>query len=329
MAEKVGFMGGVLTLILVWATGQWERGISWPRRWAATTNRGLRTMNLKLVIIRGPRWKRVLSWPVVLFPYSAFFPSQGSSYNYIELPEKRGPPSTNTKYAYRDGYQAPGMRMEDIAAGGDHVKLLLLPRPFSPEFRENWEVYRTEYWERENERRADLRQIVKQRQRELARQSGGWRWWSGWWRLSRRTRNGDVEKMQRASLSQAKHRHHRQDSTKSRRSSLMNESRPHSRSSSRTSSVMPELDEQPERVHRRHKSSMSGGKPGTSSLRSGLRPRTSDVAEEVASKRESVVSNASMSSDSERSTTSANTARHEDSSSNTRTRRADGSSGET
>jgi len=32
-AEKVCFMGGIITAILVWATGIWERGIRWPRRW--------------------------------------------------------------------------------------------------------------------------------------------------------------------------------------------------------------------------------------------------------------------------------------------------------
>jgi len=40
---------------------------------------------------------------------------------------------------------------EDLAPGGDYVKLLLLPKPFSPNFRENWDIYRTEYWEKENE----------------------------------------------------------------------------------------------------------------------------------------------------------------------------------
>lgn len=309
MGEKVGFMGGVLTLLLVWATGQWERGISWPRRWAATTNRGLRTMNLKIVIMRGPRWKRVLTLPTLLFPYSAFFPWQGSSYHYVELTEKRSLPGTNAKFAYRDGYQAPGMRMEDIAAGGDQVKLLLLPRPFSPEFRENWELYRAEYWERENERRAELRKVVTQRQRDLARQFGGWRWWTGWWRVSRKTRNGDVEKMQRASLSHAKREHKRHDSINRRRGSVLSDSRPHSRSSSRASTVGPDFDGPSERVHRRHKSSVSGGNK-VAPLRSGLRPRTSDVTEETVDKRASMVSYAS--SDSERSTTSANTAKHED-----------------
>ncbi|KAK9472168.1 Spo7-like protein-domain-containing protein [Dipodascopsis tothii] len=38
--------------------------------------------------------------------------------------------------------------------GGEIVKLVMIPKAFSPEFREGWEIYRQEYWEQENERRA-------------------------------------------------------------------------------------------------------------------------------------------------------------------------------
>jgi hypothetical protein len=37
VTEKVCFMGGIVTGILIWGTGQWERGIRWPRRWVYTT----------------------------------------------------------------------------------------------------------------------------------------------------------------------------------------------------------------------------------------------------------------------------------------------------
>lgn len=42
----------------------------------------------------------------------------------------------------------------DKPPGGDLVKLVMIPKAFSPEIREGWEVYRQEYWEQENERRA-------------------------------------------------------------------------------------------------------------------------------------------------------------------------------
>jgi hypothetical protein len=70
-----------------------------------------------------------------------------------------------------------GGHEEDLAPGGDYVKLLLLAKPFSATFRENWELYRTEYWEKENERRALLRRKVKERDQQLVRQQYGWTWW--------------------------------------------------------------------------------------------------------------------------------------------------------
>src|SRR5699024_9206783 len=49
-------------------------------------------------------------------------------------------------------------------------------------FRENWEIYRAEYWERENERRALLRHKLEVRAREYARQRWGALWWLPWHR---------------------------------------------------------------------------------------------------------------------------------------------------
>ena len=181
MMEKVFLMGGVLTGILVWGTGQWDRGMRWPRRWLYVANRGLRGMNTKIVIVKGSWWKEWLGHLSFLFPYSSFFPSPGSEWHYVEH-ERSG----RAKHHHNDEESAPGafgVIEEDLAPGGDHVKLLLLPKSFSPEFRENWDEYRSEYWERENERRTLLRAKVQQRRRALAKQQGGWRWWTGLWRV--------------------------------------------------------------------------------------------------------------------------------------------------
>ncbi|KAI5783180.1 Spo7-like protein-domain-containing protein [Peziza echinospora] len=50
---------------------------------------------------------------------------------------------------------------ESYQPSGSHVKLVILPKGFSPDFRAGWEVYRTEYWEKENERRAMLREKAR------------------------------------------------------------------------------------------------------------------------------------------------------------------------
>ena len=174
VAYKVALMGGIVTGLLVWGTGQWERGVRWPRRWIGVSNRGLRTINVKVVVLKGPWWKEMLGHFAFLFPYSSFFPPQGSNYHYVDhISEKHG-----LRSAVGDDIEA-GVD-EDLSPGGDYIKLLMLPKPFSPDFRENWELYRTEYWEKENERRANLRQLLQKREKQLAREEGGRFWWLGW-----------------------------------------------------------------------------------------------------------------------------------------------------
>ncbi|KAI9790649.1 MAG: hypothetical protein M1833_001902 [Piccolia ochrophora] len=246
-AEKVGLMGGIVTGILVWGTGQWERGIRWPRRWVGVANRGLRGINAKLVILKGPWWRELLSLLAFLFPYTSFFPTTGSSYHYVDdlaetgrITKRDGQGRQNHRHGIEDEYLVP--IEEDLSPGGDYIKLLLLPKPFSPDFRENWELYRTEYWDKENERRAVLRQKLRQRQKQLARQERGWLWWTslrGW-------RSPDVERsVQTQYRSQGerdgKHRHKDRPGSGS-----------HSRTSSRSSTPTAGLDEKPstERLRR-------------------------------------------------------------------------------
>jgi hypothetical protein len=221
MGEKVALMGGVVTGMLIWGTGQWERGVRWPRRWVGIANRGLRTMNAKIVIVKGPWWKEMVRHLSFLFPYSSFFPGQGSSYHYVEsVGEKSGSGGPRSGLEEVDDLSYE----EDLSPGGDYIKLLLLPKPFSPDFRENWELYRLEYWERENERRANLRQSLRKRDRELARQQCGWLWWTGWWERKKILAKGDIEKS---------HHRHQLEKEGKRYSSVQGDS--HSRNTSRSS----------------------------------------------------------------------------------------------
>ncbi|KAL1971921.1 hypothetical protein VTN31DRAFT_2009 [Thermomyces dupontii] len=175
MGEKVALLGGIVTAILVWGTGQWERGMRWPRRWFTVANRGLRGMNTKIVIIRGPWWRELLSYLSFLFPIPAFFGST-SNYQYVEVhPSERR--AHRPYHVVDDNDYESGVIEEDLSPGGDHIRLLLLPKAFSPEFRESWDEYRAEFWEKENERRAQLRRKIREREKQLARQEGGWLWW--------------------------------------------------------------------------------------------------------------------------------------------------------
>lgn len=192
-SEKVCFLGGIMTGVLVWATGIWERGVRWPRRWLTVSNRGLRGFNCKVVLMKRPWWKEALG-TIGWFLTYGLFSNATSSYRYVE--------PAILKEVDRElglsGYGHPtlpvvnvsshdmekGGHEEDVSPGGDYVKLLLLAKPFSPTFRENWELYRSEYWEKENERRALLRAKLKERDRKLRKQTGGWFWWLPWRRTA-------------------------------------------------------------------------------------------------------------------------------------------------
>lgn len=186
-AQKVCFMGGVITAILVWAVGIWERGIRWPRRWFAISNRGLRSFNCKLVKIRRPWYAEALSTIGFFLTYGLFSHTASSSYRHVEPSllrevekELQISNDNHPTLVLPHDDEEQGGHEEDLAPGGDYVKLLLLAKPFSPTFRENWELYRTEYWERENERRALLRKKVKEHDHRLAKQQYGWFWWVPW-----------------------------------------------------------------------------------------------------------------------------------------------------
>ncbi|CAK7568525.1 MAG: Nem1-Spo7 phosphatase regulatory subunit [Sporothrix epigloea] len=205
--EKVCFMGGVITAVLVWATGIWDRGVRWPRRWFSVSNRGLRHINCKLVLLKRPWWAECLATLGWFLTYGLLSNTGGvSSYRYIDpallrevdrelnikrsswryqptapssvgVDEEKGNVRRNsTNQPHRAGSKDVRQE-EDLAPGGDHVKLLLLAKPFSPSFRESWELYRQEYWDKENKRRARVRQKVDEQDRAVRKAIGGWLWW--------------------------------------------------------------------------------------------------------------------------------------------------------
>ena len=208
--ETLSFMGGIIAGILVYATGQWERGIRWPRKWYGHANKGLRGFSCKLVVIKEPRWKEMVSMLSFVFSYGFLGKGSGSSYRFVDhglLVESEKATRIGAHHAlsniHEDG-DTEGYE-EDLAPGGDHIKLLLLPKPFSPNFRENWEFYRTEYWEKENERRAVLRKKIRERDRKIAKEQGGWLWWTGYRGRWKRGGTPDVEKSQHGSQKSGAH----------------------------------------------------------------------------------------------------------------------------
>ncbi|RMZ79540.1 hypothetical protein DV737_g3347, partial [Chaetothyriales sp. CBS 132003] len=191
--QKVALMGGAVAALLIWATGQWERGVRWPRKWLATTNRGLREFNLRVVVVKRRWYRELLGHLAFLLPLALLWSDDTGGFEDWHLVEN----------------EATGTVVEDdLAVGGDHLILLLLPKAFGPGFREAWEEYRAAYWERENGRRAALRRQLQALHRKRARDAGGWKWWTGLWRLlaHRRSqrRGADLEKQPHSANKKAK-----------------------------------------------------------------------------------------------------------------------------
>ncbi|KAJ5455448.1 hypothetical protein N7475_010569 [Penicillium sp. IBT 31633x] len=275
MAEKVALLGGVVTALLVWGTGQWERGIRWPRRWLAVSNRGLRVMNTKIIVIRGPFWQELLSYVSFLFPFSApFLPSPNGNYHFVESDRRAGGGRQHHPQYHNGPGSESGLVEEDLSPGGDYIRLLLLPKSFSPEFRENWDDYRTDFWEKENERRAQLRRKLREREQHLVKVEGGWLGRLGLgWRASQRRRLV-AGTLHRPIDSEIKHRighghhtsiskvHHEPRGPSSRRNTR---SESHSRTSSRSTTPVDAGLEDRDHPQRKRKGS---------TLRRGLSPLT-------------------------------------------------------
>lgn len=243
---RLGFIAGIVAALLIKATGQWETGVRWPRKWLSVTNRGLRGFNLRVVVVRRGMWKETISYIRALAPFGGIADGSGD-WHLVETPP--------TPSEVEQGRTQGTIVEEDLSASGDHLLLLLLPKNFSSEFRENWETYRSEYWDRENERRAGLRRKVVVHHRNKAKEVGGWKWWTGAWRViphaPHRKKSGDLEKHPHG------HQHHRSESKghsrnstlnekdllkASRRRSLMRDSSTHSHQSSRSSTPHYMLD---------------------------------------------------------------------------------------
>ncbi|KAI7559952.1 hypothetical protein KC346_g22685, partial [Hortaea werneckii] len=192
---------------------------------------------MKVVAVRGSFLTEIKGWLGMLDPMG-LFREQKVNFQIVPKDIEAG------KEHWNHHASKHGLVEEDLAPSGDVLKLLLLPKPFSPDFREGWENYRMEYWDKENARRTELRKVVKARQKEVARREGGWIWWTGWrgWRnvrvfSSKSRRQLDLEKLalkEKPSVDRLKE--------KQRRREDQLRSGSHSRSSSRSTTPTPEPD---------------------------------------------------------------------------------------
>ncbi|KAF3917322.1 hypothetical protein ABW21_db0200040 [Orbilia brochopaga] len=199
--QKLCLIGGVVTGLLFWMSGLYAKTMIWPRRLVGNVNKGLRMFNVKLVVVNRSFSQRLRDWGEIIakrhplgWVYSvglkrvppprhihqhvrgrghsnASVRSMGSkSINLLP-----GTPGTPPPRSAADALLAqrvatntrPPIPLPDVfdpndyLDSGERVKLVILAKHFSADFREGWEIYRSEYWEKENERRALEVQAIK------------------------------------------------------------------------------------------------------------------------------------------------------------------------
>ncbi|SCU78848.1 LAME_0A06084g1_1 [Lachancea meyersii CBS 8951] len=134
----------LVTVVLFHLSGEYRRTIVIPRKFFASTNKGIRQFNVKLVKVRSSladlsidlvRWLCRTAASVNLAMARKFLPAR--------MAEKSG----TIRF-----WDAVALRSQP-RIGAIDVKLVLNPRAFSAEVREGWEIYRDEFWAREGARR--------------------------------------------------------------------------------------------------------------------------------------------------------------------------------
>ncbi|KAF8434680.1 Sporulation/nuclear morphology, partial [Terfezia claveryi] len=150
LLQKLALGAGVMTLAIFWLSGLHKKTLVFPRKFVGNTNKGLRQFNIKLVSVPLTLCERIVGW-LVIFPVV--------KYIWPRLSQARMPtPPLDTAASTPSTLTSDE---EPLQPSGSHVKLVILPKGFSPDFREGWEIYRTDYWEKENERRAHLRKQIQ------------------------------------------------------------------------------------------------------------------------------------------------------------------------
>lgn len=177
--EKLGLGGGVVTGVLYYATGLYHTTIVESRRFVAITNRGLRVLNVKLVKVplSYREWIRWWwGWYAIKVPQAQ--PSQVCRTRRSSTNTRRPAPPVLT-HTHSPSLSSTALKrplvsdeddddveeVEEYLPGGLHLKLVILPKGFSPDFREGWEIYRADYWEKENEIRQRRRRELRKRSR--------------------------------------------------------------------------------------------------------------------------------------------------------------------
>lgn len=157
----------VVTLLLYHLSGEYQKTIVLPKKFLSSTNKGLRQLNVRLVKIKTTY---VDSSADLIREFGLFLCSMALKFCHTAFPSMISNPNSKLEI-----WLVLAQLRCQPRFGLNDVKLVLIPRSFSTDIREGWELYRNEFWVNEGVRRRNVAleftrpKVVKKLPKEKAR----------------------------------------------------------------------------------------------------------------------------------------------------------------
>ncbi|EGV60122.1 Spo7-domain-containing protein [Yamadazyma tenuis ATCC 10573] len=135
----------MITLLLYYLSGEYQKTIVLPRKFLSSTNKGLRQLNVRLVKIKTPLIDLLSD---LIREFSLFV-----IMTILNLIHKFDPSLKHNKDSKIEVFFVSCQSQCQPRVGIADVKLVLNARVFNTDIREGWELYRSEFWIREGVRR--------------------------------------------------------------------------------------------------------------------------------------------------------------------------------
>ncbi|OBA16722.1 uncharacterized protein OGAPODRAFT_37259, partial [Ogataea polymorpha] len=145
-ATQIVFIIDVVTLLLFYLSGEYHRTIVRPRKFVVITNKGLRQLNIRLVKVRVGMYDALL----VVLKSCFLIPIRALKMQTVYLSKVV---RVSSVAKFRNWLVELEIKLATSNAGVTDVKVVLNPRVFSTDIREQWELYRNEFWNKETMRR--------------------------------------------------------------------------------------------------------------------------------------------------------------------------------
>lgn len=135
----------VVTLLLYHLSGEYQKTIVLPKRFLLSTNKGLRQLNVRLV-----RSKSLFANTAadLTREFGLFLCTMALKLFHSTFPSMVRNPNSKLEV-----WLVSGQLRCQPRVGLNDIKLVLIPRSFSTDIREGWELYRDEFWLKEGMRR--------------------------------------------------------------------------------------------------------------------------------------------------------------------------------